>query len=261
MYKGLDSVPQGTIKRLRIIGMPVKTHPSMDYPTIGLTTHDAGRFVLGTVPVEKDGSALFRVPSGITLFVQALDKEGMAVQTMRSGTYLQPGQTYTCIGCHEHRSTAPPNHMPRAAVREPSKLTPGPDGSWPLDYATLVQGVLDRQCVACHKPGAKGAKFDLTPSQSYAAMTGYGSPSLKEIVIARYREQRSKAGACEARMNPALKLLQRGHYDVKLSADDWDRLVTWMDTLGQRAGHFSSVQEEQLRQLRHNLAGILELKR
>jgi hypothetical protein len=59
-------------------------------------------------------------------------------------------------------------------------------------------------------------------------------------------------------MNPVLKLLQRGHYDVKLSADDWERLVTWMDTLGQRAGYFSPLQEEQLRQLRHNLAGMLE---
>ncbi len=91
-------------------------------------------------------------------------------------------------------------------------------------------------------------------------MTGYGSPSLKDIVIARYREQRSKAGACEARTNPLLKLLKRGHYDVRLSADDWDRLVTWMDTLGQRAGHFSPEQEQQLRQLRSNLAGMLEIK-
>jgi cytochrome c553 len=258
VYQGLESVPRGTIKRLRVVGMPVKTHPSMNYPTIVLTTHDAGRFVLGTVPVEPDGSAFFRVPSGITLFVQALDAEGMAVQTMRSGTYLQPGQTYSCIGCHEHRTTAPPNHMPRAAARGPSNLTPGPDGSWPLDYATLVQGLLDRQCVACHKPGTKGQKFDLTPAQSYAALTGYGSPSLKDIVIARYREQRSKAGQCEARMNPVLKLLERGHYGVKLSADDRDRLVTWMDTLGQRAGHFSPEQEQQLRELRRHMASLLE---
>ncbi len=163
VYKGLDSVPKGTIKRLRVVGMPVKTHPSMNSPAIGLTTHDSGRFVLGTVPVEEDGSALFRVPSGITLFVQALDAQGMAVQTMRSGTYLQPGQTYACIGCHEHRTTAPPHHAPRAAARGPSKLTPGPEGSWPLDYATLVQGLLDRQCLACHQPGTKGEKFDLTP--------------------------------------------------------------------------------------------------
>jgi hypothetical protein len=261
VYKGLESIPRGTIKRLRVMGMPVKTHPTMDYPSIGLTTHDSGRFVLGTVPVEDDGSALFCLPSGITFFVQALDEEGMAVQTMRSGAYLQPGQTYSCIGCHEHRGTAPPNQAPLAARRAPSKLSPGPPGSWPLDYGTLVQPVLDRQCVVCHKPGARGEKWDLTPAQSYAVLTTFGSPSLKEVVIARYREQRSQAGACEARTNPVLKLLKGGHHGVKLSADDWDRLFTWMDTQGQRAGHFSPAQEEQLRQLRQQMAGMLEAGR
>ena len=258
VYKGLESIPQGTIKRLRIVGMPVKTHPTMDYPSIGLTTHDSGRFVLGTVPVEEDGSALFRVPSGITLFLQALDEEGMAVQTMRSGTYVQPGQTYACIGCHEQRTTAPPTHRPLAACRAPSRLTPGPAGSWPLDYVALVQPVLERQCVRCHQPGERAAKFDLTPSRSYESLVGFGSPSLRDVVIARYREQRSRVGECEARVNPVLKLLRDGHYGVKLSADDRSRLVTWMDTLGQRLGHFSREQEGQLRQLRQKMAAILE---
>jgi hypothetical protein len=258
VYKGLDGVPPGTIKRLRIVGVPVKTHPSMDYPSIGVTTHDAGRFVLGTVPVEADGSASFRVPAGVTFYVHALDEQGMAVQTMRSGIYLQPGQTLTCVGCHEPRTTAPPSLAPLAARRRPSKLTPGPDGSWPLDYAALVQPVLERHCVACHRPGTSGAKFDLRGDHSYQAMVGYGSPSLKDLVIQRYHEQRSTAGQCEARMNPMLKLLARGHYGVKLSADDLARLVTWMDTTGQRSGSFSRAQEEQLRKLRRSLAEMLE---
>ena len=257
VYQGLESVPRGTIKQIRVVGMPVKTHPTMDSPSIGLTTHDSGRFVLGTAPVEADGSALFRVPSGVTVFFQALDAEGMAVQTMRSGTYLQPGQTATCIGCHEPRNTAPGNAAALAARREPSRLTPGPKGSWPLDYAALVQPVLDRQCVSCHRPGGKDAEFDLTAAKSYNALVGYGSPSLKDTVVARYREQRSIAGQCDARSNPVLRLLQAGHHDVKLSADDRAALVTWMDTLGQRAGHFSPRQEEELRRLRESMADLV----
>jgi mono/diheme cytochrome c family protein len=260
VYEGLDSVAPGTVKRLRVVGMPVKTHPTMDYPSIGLTSHDSGRFVLGTVPVEEDGSALFRVPSGVTVFFQALDADGMAVQTMRSGTYMQPGQTATCIGCHEPRSTAPANAAPLAARREPSRLAPGPKGSWPLDYAALVQPVLDRQCAGCHRPGGKDAKFDLTASKSYDAMVSYGSPSLKDIVVARWREQRSTAGACEARLSPVLKLIKAGHYDAKLSPSDWDALATWMDTLGQRTGHFSPQQEEELRRLRQSMASVLDSK-
>lgn len=260
VYRGLESVPRGSIKRLRIVGMPVKTHPTMDYPSIGLTTHDSGRFVLGTVPVEEDGSAFFRVPSGVTFFIQALDEEGMAVQTMRSGVYLHPGQSYTCIGCHEQRGMAPPNVASLAARREPSQLASGPEGSWPLDYATLIQPVLDRQCAGCHKPGTPGEKFDLTPAKSYGTLTSFGSPSLKDIVIARYKEQRSTPGACEARTSAVLKLLKQGHYEIKLSVDEWSRLVTWMDTLGQRAGHFSPEQQEQLRRLRQQMAGMLETK-
>lgn len=258
VYEGLGAIPPGTIKRLRIAAMPLKTHPTMDSPSIGLTTHDSGRFVLGTVPVEPDGSAFFRVPSGLTFFMQALDAEGMAVQTMRSATYLQPGQSQTCIGCHEHRRTAPQNVSSLAARRPVSRLTPGPTGSWPLDYTRLVQPVLDRQCLKCHQPGAQDPKFDLRREKSYERLVNYGSPSLKEIVVARYKEQRSQVGACEARLNPMLKLLKRGHYDVRLTSDDWDRLITWMDMLGQRVGHFGPGQEKELEQLRQQWAGMLD---
>jgi hypothetical protein len=118
--------------------------------------------------------------------------------------------------------------------------------------------VLDRQCVRCHQVGTAGAKFDLTPNRSYESLVGHGNPSLKEIVVARYKEQRSRAGQCEARMNPVLQLLRRGHHDVQLSGYDWNRLITWMDTLGQRSGHFSKEQEAQLRQLRQKMAPLLE---
>ena len=112
VYQGLAGVPRGAIRQLRLVGVPVKTHPTMNYPPMGLTHDDPGKFVLGTVPVEPDGSAHFRVPAGVTFFVQALDEQGVAVQTMRSATYVQPGQTVTCIGCHEPRNTAPPNRPP-----------------------------------------------------------------------------------------------------------------------------------------------------
>jgi len=257
-HEGLGGVAPGTVTRLRIVGIPVKTHPTMDYPSIGLTANDGGRFVLGTVPVEADGSAYFDVPAGVTLSVQALDADGMAVQTMRSGVYLQPGQTQTCVGCHEPRTTAPPGRAPLAARREPSRLAPGPEGSWPLDYAVLVQPVLDRLCVSCHQPGGSAPNLDLTPAKSYEAMVGHGSPSLRDVVLQRFHEQRSTAGQCEASVSPVLRLLRRGHQGVEPTADDWSRLITWMDTLGQRSGSFSPAQEVALVDLKQRLAPILE---
>jgi len=257
VYEGLDTIPRGAIRELRIVGIPAKTHPTMNYPVMGLTRDDPGKFVLGTVPVEEDGSAYFRVPSGVAFFLQALDEQGMAVQTMRSATYLQPGQQFTCIGCHEQRNTAPPNTLPLAARRTPSRIMLGPKGSWPLDYQVLVQPVLQTHCVRCHQPEAEGATFDLTPEHSYDAMVGYGSPSLKEHVLARYSEGRSVAGACAAKKNALWKLLDGGHYDITLSAEDRQRLTIWMDTYAQRRGSFDPGQEQRLRDLRRKMATML----
>ena len=63
--------------------------------------------MLGTVPVEADGSAHFTVPARKELFFQALDDDGLAVQSMRSATYLQPGERLVCQGCHEPRHRSP----------------------------------------------------------------------------------------------------------------------------------------------------------
>ena len=257
VYRGLEAIPRGTIRKLRLVGIPVKTHPVMHNPPIGLTHDDPGKFVMGTVPVEEDGSAYFQVPSGVNFFMQALDGDGKAVQTMRSVTYVQPGQTFTCVGCHEPRNTSPPNRSSLAAEREPSKISLGPKGSWPLDYQVLVQPVLERRCVECHKPDGECATFVLTADKSYDSLVNYGDPSLRAHVVTRFRQGRSTVGGCAAAANPILKLMEGGHYDVVLGPDEKDRLITWMDTYAQRLGSFSKKQEDQLVRLRQRMAGIL----
>ena len=261
VYRGLGPIPRGTIRQLRLVGVPPKTHPTMNHPSLGVTSDDPGKFVLGTVPVEKDGSASFRVPAGVTLFFQALDEKGKAVQTMRSGFYVQPGQTTSCIGCHEHRATAPPNTRPLAALGAPSRIKPGPEGSWPLDFQVLVQPVLDRHCVSCHRPGATGAKWDLTAAGAYQALVHYGKPSLADHVQARYNEGRSLAGAGAAQTSPLVFLLEKGHHEIRLGPDDWSRLITWMDSYGQRLGSFDQAQEDELRALRARMAPLLQAVR
>ena len=251
--RGLQTQKTSPVRALRLVGVPAKTHPTMNFPNMGVTSDDPGKFVMGTVPVENDGSAYFRVPSGVTFFVQALDSAGMAVQTMRSATYVQPGEQATCVGCHEPRNTAPPNILPVAARREPSRIELGPEGSWPLDFQALVQPVLQQHCVECHRPSAEGAKFDLTAERSYDSLVDYGSPSLRSHVQRRYNEGRSTAGACAARTNPLWRLLDAGHYNVELGAGDRQRLIIWMDTYGQRRGSFDATQEERLRELRREM--------
>ncbi|MBC8873450.1 MAG: discoidin domain-containing protein [Planctomycetes bacterium] len=257
VHKGLEGVPRGTVRALRLVGVPAKDHPVMNAPVMGLTRHDPGKFVIGTVPVESDGSAHFRVASGVPFFVQALDADGMAVQTMRSAIYVQPGEQLTCIGCHEPRNVAPPSVGVAALGREPSRITPGPEGSWPLDFATLLGPVIENHCVRCHKPGTEGADCDLTEAHSYDSLTSYGEPNLKTHVVTRHRQGRSIAGGCVARTSPLAKLLREQHYDVTLKPDEWERLITWMDTYAHRRGSFSEEQEQRLRQLRQRMAAVL----
>ena len=256
--EGLEELPPNSVRSLRIVGVPAKDHPRMNRPVMGFVNDDPGKFVMGTVPVQKDGSAYFRVPSGVPFFMQALDDQGRALQTMRSVTYVQPGQEYTCVGCHEPRNTAPPNSMPTAVTREPSKIKPGVEGSWPLDYQVLMQPVIDKHCVECHRPDTEGAKFDLTAEKSYQTLGHYGKPSLATHVVTRYRQGRSTPGECIATTSPIVKLLESGHHDVQLSANDWERLNTWLDTYGHRLGSFSKPQEERLIRLRKSMAAMLE---
>ena len=260
VYQGLPGVPRGSIKRLRIVGVPPKVQPLMNTPNLGVSAEDPGKFVLGTVPVEEDGSAYFRAPSGISLFFQALDQSDLAVQTMRSLTYVQANQTLSCIGCHEHRDLAPRvSRAPLAARREPSKPAPGPSGSWPLSFDRLVEPVLQRQCVECHRPGsthARASKLDLTPAAAYASLLSFGDGDLKKLAFER---DRSIVGQCTAARSKLYALLTQpgGHEGVRLDPASLDRFVTWMDTYAHRQGHFSESQERELLEFRKRLEATL----
>jgi hypothetical protein len=261
--QGLESLSQVTIRSLRIVAVPAKTHPTMNAPRLGITADDPGKCVLGTVPVESDGSAYFRAPAGVILFFQALDERGLAVQTMRSVAHVQAGQTLGCVGCHENRQQAPSSKVILASRRAPSKIRPGPDGSWPLRFDRLVQPVLEARCVSCHQPGAKeerAAKFDLTRDRAYDSLVGFGKPSLHDQVWTAYRRGSSIAGDGIASRSSLLALLgdPEGHAGVRLTRDEYVRFVTWMDTYAQRLGHFDDAQENELNQLRQDWTDLLD---
>ena len=180
---------------------------------------------------------------------------------MRTPDLRQPGQTLSCVGCHEHREAAPPAGKPalaalRAAVAD---SRPGPTGSWPLRFDQLVQPVLDRHCVECHRAGGKdaqAAKLDLTAANAYQALLTFGGGDLKKQAFERDRSLPDQAVAANSKL---WKLLTQpdGHQDVKLDADSLDRLATWMDTYAQRLGSFSEQQERELLAFRRDLGPLL----
>ena len=244
VYDSLLPWPEGTeIKALRIYQTFPCSVPSGRPPhETGRRIAEAGdsvnlaRRVLGTVPVEKDGSAYFSVPALKELYFQALDEKGLAVQSMRSATWVQPGENLTCQGCHEPRSRAPlaRKDLPLALRRDPSTPKPDVDGTDPFSYPRLVQPVLDKHCVDCHQREKAAPPLDREIVKWGRGGTRvYRSyENLIDHAFWRYGDHyRTIPGKFGAKASKLYPLLTEGHYDVKLSEEEMHRITVWLDSV------------------------------
>ncbi|MGL4943493.1 MAG: discoidin domain-containing protein [Thermoguttaceae bacterium] len=277
VYDGLRSygftAERRDVRRLRIVGTLPKVQPHMNTPSLGVSSEETGKFVLGTVPVESDGSAYFRVPSGVPYFFQALNEDGVAIQTMRSLTYLMPGEQATCIGCHESRQKTPltTEQVPLALLREPSRVTLDPSGSFPLTFSELVQPVLDARCVECHAPESRASlasKLDLTSGKAYNSLMTFDNENLRHLAFER---DRSIPGEATAMKSTLLAILTdpakvTAHRDFVASSgraallepNEMYRLIVWMDLYAQRQGSFSDAQDRELIEFQKTIRNLLE---
>ena len=123
--RGLDGVPRGTVKRLRLFTYQFAYHGmGGQVNRVGLDGPWDVKRIVGTVPVEPDGSAYFRVPANTPLSLQPLDADGKALQLMRSWMTAMPGEVLSCVGCHEHQNTAVPNTDTMALRKAPADIAP-----------------------------------------------------------------------------------------------------------------------------------------
>ena len=261
VYRSTRPWPKGTkIKALRVYQIYPLPMASRDAPhNIGLqipgtNSVNIARAVLGTIPVEEDGSAHFAVPARKELFFQALDERGLAVQTMRSGTEFMPGEKASCLGCHERRHAAPTAIVAGSTLamrRPPSRLELGVDGTNPFSYPRLVQPVLDRHCVACHEEKSdKAPRLDsglvkhggggwmnipTTYYASYLSLTPkYGIWQYNDLPPSQ--DLVSIPGKIGARASRLFAILEEGHYDVRLSEEEMHRITVWLDGYSQFYG-------------------------
>ena len=257
VYEGQKPWPKDAkITALRVMQMLPKTTWKANDPRIGVANETNARAVLGTVPIESDGSAHFYMPTRKPLYFQALDERGMAIQSMRSITYLQPGEALTCRGCHESRHSAPSpdGRAPLAMRRAPSRIQPDVDGSNPFNYPRLVQPVLDRNCVGCHSQNRKVPKLAGTSagssgwSQSYASLAAkygfyfnVGNGAIKDPV---HGGATSTPGRFGAHASKLFQLLDQGHHDVKLSAEDLHRITLWLDCNSDFFGAYENIKAQ-----------------
>ena len=239
IYQSDFEWPEGArVKSLRVVQLHDKTSWHLDDPEVGVGNESLVRGVLGEVPVEKDGSVYFEAPVGMPIYFQALDEKGMAIQSMRSATYLHPGEMLTCVGCHEPKRQAPGvrSTQPLAMKRAPSKLSPPFAKANPISFPDLVQPVLDRNCVACHRKNAdkKAPSLASHPakhswSESYVSLAPklWGLSGGNGIIIKN--GMRSQPGELGARVSGLWQMLDKGHHDVVLSEEDMKKLTAWLD--------------------------------
>ena len=246
---GLKGIPRGTVKSLRLISYHY-LYPGMGGPqgVVGMEGPWDIKRIVGTVPVDEDGSAVFRVPANTPLAVQPLDAEGKALQLMRSWFTVMPGEVLSCVGCHEGQNSGPPAMPFPVANRPPSKITPWYGEVRGFNFPREVQPVLDKFCVGCHQgqPGNDGpAAFDLRGTEQIAGYTslfhfggqdaGHFSTSYGQL----HRYVRRPGLESDVHMlmpmeyhadtTQLVQLLAKGHYNVQLDEEAWDRLITWID--------------------------------
>ncbi len=279
VYRGLGAtVRRGEVKELRIVQIFPKGTNVANAPPIGLAGEENGRAILGTVPVGADGSARFLVPAGRPLLFQALDADGLAVQTMRTVTYVQPGETIACAGCHEDRMSAPPvGPAPLALRRPPSTIAAGELGGRPFSFVEVVGPVLERRCVQCHGGAQLEGKVDLTSAprggftQAYLALcgdrdfsgAGTNPKNAAEALVPRFGMRNRivvtpPGGAYGARGSRLLRMLRDGHAGVELDSPELRRLAAWIDLNAIFYG--VSLPEDQARQLRGERVAMPELQ-
>ena len=167
---GLKGVKKGAIKRLRVV--------ALDFRAAGVGSNNnrgpAGgalvstpvainngtwdvKSVLGSTPVYEDGSAMFVVPARTPVYFQLLDANGHTVQSMRSWSTLQPGETFSCIGCHEYKSEAssPIGKHAQALAEGAKQLEPFYGPTRGFSFVKEIQPILDKHCIRCHNDRTK----------------------------------------------------------------------------------------------------------
>ncbi len=230
--EGLPNVPRGTVTHLRIhtYEYAYKSSPS-NHVAQGIQSGWDIKTCLGIVPVEEDGSVIFKIPANTPIAIQPLDKDGAALIWMRSWFVGMPGETVSCVGCHEDQNQIPAPKNVIANSRKPHEITAPEGGIRPFQFDLEMQPILDRACVSCHNGNGK-SKLDFTGYKK--DKLGYGTSYL--ALHPFVHRQGSEAAMIvmlpyeyHANNSYLVQLLKNGHYGVELTDNEWRTLYNWID--------------------------------
>lgn len=250
IYEGrlMTGVEKGSIKKLMVLESlpkPINFTGGMD-PLSYVGTFSLPR-VLGTVPVESDGSAYFAAPALRALFFVALDDKGRAVKRMQSFTQLMPGEQQGCTGCHEPRTQAPRIYSSKsgssAIRRKPSQID-AKDRMFDVpDFTRHIQPVLDRNCIRCHNSDDRKGGVDLCGDRGPMFSIGYHSLAVnKQIADGRnYAKSNYAPYTLGSGGSPLMKKLDGSHHGVKPSPQDVATIALWLDASAPYPGTYAAL--------------------
>ena len=253
VYRGrnMAGLQRGEIKKLLVLESlpkPINFTGGMDPLTYG------GSFtlerVLGTVPVEADGSAALEVPAKRAVFFVALDQNDLAVKRMQSFVTVQPGEVTGCIGCHERRTETlmPPGSL-QALRRRPSRIEPVADCPDVFDFPRDIQPILDKLCNDCHgcektaRGGPYAGKLLLSGDRGPMFSHAYFTATVRRLFSDNRNEPKSNLpprslGSGASRI---LTMLDGSHYDVKADEHQQRMLRLWIDVGAPYPGTYAAL--------------------
>jgi len=211
--------------------------------------------VLGTVPVEEDGSAQFEVPADRQVFFVALDENDLSVKRMQSWCSVRPGEAISCVGCHEQRVRTPSNRdlaTLKAMQRPPSRIQPFEGYPDVIDFTRDIQPILDRHCVACHayrrREGQVILAGDLGPTWSHSFFSLFAH---RQVADGRNGLGNQPPRTIGSSASPLLKKVDGSHYEVRVSQREWRMLWLWIETGATYAGSYAALRNAEEQQAAH----------
>ncbi|MFI3264347.1 MAG: SUMF1/EgtB/PvdO family nonheme iron enzyme [Rikenellaceae bacterium] len=238
--EGLPGVPRGSVKELRIFAYEYAYLETVsDHNWHGIQSGWDIKRLLGTAPIEEDGSALFKVPANTPIAIQPVGKDGAAMQWMRSWFTGMPGEVVSCVGCHEDLNQIAMPKRVIASTIQPHQLTPPEGGLRPMTFDLQIQPILDRACVACHNGNEA---FDL--SDTTKDKFGFGKSYLNfHPYIHRQGGEGDQPVLSPYEYHPntseLVRMLKKGHYNVELTDKEWHALYNWIDFNAPDKGYFN----------------------
>lgn len=272
--RGLPGVPRGTVKALRVYQYEFGYRHLGGHYVVGIEGPWDIRRILGTVPVHEDGSAQFEIPANKPVAVQPLDAEGKALQQFRSWFVGMPGERVSCVGCHEVQNAGIAAQMTKAIEAPPDHIAPWYGPPRGFDFVREVQPVLDRHCAGCHDgtTGEGKAEPNLADPTIIKTSGGLNRYPRSYVGLHPFVRRNGCEGVFEtltplefhADTSELVQMLRKGHHNVQLDREAWDRLITWIDLnvpaygTWSEAGRLQKGVVERRRELKQCLANVDE---